>query len=109
MFNAFDRNPLLGNLLLALIFGGILFAITFKFFEGHPQMMLYLGLSAFGMIVFFFAGAAHDRDQQRPEPRGQKIPQTQAGSNDKRVIAHQQQELQKAREEIARLRGNQNE
>ncbi|RMH74257.1 MAG: hypothetical protein D6675_00050 [Gemmatimonadetes bacterium] len=64
MIRTFERNPVLGNLVLAFIFGGVMLVVTLLVFNGHPQMMLYAGICGAGMLGIFFAATAYDRDHQ---------------------------------------------
>ncbi len=78
MLRTLDNNPLFGNLVLGLVFGGVLLAITLIVFNGHPQIWLYVGLSIFAMVVIFLASTAHDRDKKRQaqlEQKARRVPQ----------------------------------
>ncbi len=57
-----DTNPVLGNIVLALIFGGGLLIFTLFVFAGHPQFWMFMGFSVMGMIVIFIAGTAHHNE-----------------------------------------------
>ncbi len=65
MIQELNRNPVLGNIVLALIFGGGLLIFTLFVFAGQPQFWMFMGFSVMGMIVIFAAGAAHDQDRHR--------------------------------------------
>jgi len=56
-----DNKPKLGNLVLALIFGGIMIGVTLFIFKGSPQLSLFLGICSIGMVGIFFAGSAYDK------------------------------------------------
>ncbi len=77
MLRTLDNNPLFGNLVLGLIFGGALLAITLIVFNGHPQIWLYVGLSLFATAMIFLAATAHDRDKKRQaqlEQKAKRVP-----------------------------------
>lgn len=68
-----DDNPVLGNIVLALVFGLGMLGVTLKVFSGHQQLWLYVGFSFLLIGVVFVAGTAHDRRRDAEEMEGVEI------------------------------------
>ncbi len=63
---------MIGNLVLALIFGGGLLVLTLFVFAGHPQLWLFIGFSLMAMVVVFTAGIVYDQDRRLARKRHKK-------------------------------------
>ena len=62
------NNKLVGNLVLAFIFGGGLLLLTlFAFDLNDPKIWMGISFSVIATIVLFIAGSAHDRAAGPPK------------------------------------------
>ncbi len=79
MIDKFNRYPVLGNIVLALFFGGGLLIFTLFVFNGHPQFLLFVWLSFCTMAVVFFAGMTHDNDNDRKKSTEKRMLKSHRG------------------------------